>query len=317
MEDKTENDGQYENGSGSNREPHRPPPLPIEMWTEIGTHLVSADPVSTASDLTSLRHINHTTHNAVECSSLSPFRKRIIRLGTIARKLHDAAIPAAGLEASADYPEPDPEGRFAEPEMRITAAVPTLNLQGIERQSAMVGAILALDEDEQGASLYSLASGFDHLKARDQQRLVERSLYHLDKPGDEMSLSRDGACNILAYAHDRLNPQQKARILDIVHDRPSIRERYYAAVDSRQQARTSVATSPTSLIGHSNGPAIDEKLSTLETALEEMTASTDLSPREQMGRIKNLGQSVAETLSQARGELITSTRSRNPSGIDR
>ncbi len=283
----------------------RAPSLPPELWSEVSKHLVTSDPVETARDLSSFELAGHVTHNAVDGSRVGRFRQHLNRLGRLSKSWHDIAIPEDGLETWPHAPEPDPEGRFAEPQQRVSAAIPALGFQTAKRKRAFVDEILRLDADSQGEVLARIGPGFDDLDDECQQRLIARSLEYFLETGSELWSTRDGSAKFLVEVHDCLKAHQKAEILDNLRARPALARLYSQAIAASYQRRT---TSTTSTLGADNAPTkanIDH--------LAKKVAPTPLSPQCRMKEFRSTGSSIHEVYKQMRAELMNTSRSRDRS----
>lgn len=182
-----------------------PPHLPNEILTEVAKHLPGDDPVETARSATNFKLASQTARNAIEESKLGSFHRRVNRLGSLAKDVHEAILEGG---VSQSYMEEEPISAVEQ----IHAVGPTLGLQTASRKSGLVKGVLAIPNPLNRADpLEAMAQYIDKLDPDDQTRVVDEATRmlkdeHATLSDRERNYVRSTVASALEIAETRLMP---------------------------------------------------------------------------------------------------------------
>lgn len=272
-----------------------PPHLPNEILTEVAKHMPSNDPVETARSATNFKLVSQTARNAIEESSLGSFHRRVNRLGSLAKDVHETILEGG---VSQSYMEEEPISAVEQ----IHAVGPTLGLQTASRKSELVNGVLAIPNPLNRADpLEAMAEYIDKLDPDDQTRVV------------------DEATRMLKDEHATLSDRERNYVRSTVASALEIAEARLKPLNERQ--RNPVQSSSIGRTGRSiseQGEQFDASLSQLEERYRNAPAAVPGDPHDQQRqRLRHLGAvttDLAPKYNEARELLKGLGRSRERSG---
>jgi hypothetical protein len=296
--------------------------LPVELFQPIVTdqvhELVSKDPASTARKLDAYSTVHSAFAGAM--NSVTPiveFRERLQKLGSMAKKIHEIAMPK-GEVPTADFDSP--HSLCA----RVAAAGPSLHFQSEARKDQLVKQILDHpDPSNRMDAIQSLAfrdqldrpTPFELLDPKHRDALIHDVIKVCDRYAKgELSanqIGEEGAPNVLANVWERMNTEHKALVGAMMVDHLDISQEINEGRRATSALLERLRDDPGFLSARQPAPIehIDHGIEKLHTELSNFP-HRDANDFQTQGRLKAIAEDVSAHYDAARQQLMDRARSR-------